>query len=98
MHLGIEHKPTKLKYKTIRDFIYKLIVDVNIIMTNTIANIVKGNKIGNGFSYISELNISIQDLNANTCIVEIINQCKKNNISINMQIKLKNNEIINIDC
>ena len=97
MFLGIEHKPSKLKYKTVRDVVYRLIGDSSTIIQNAKINIVKENRTDKGFEYMEDLQISTQGVDSNTCLYEIVNQCKKNNISIQMQIKLKNNNIINIE-
>ena len=94
--LNIEHKPSKLKYKTIRDVVYRLIGNSNTIIQNTTLNIIKEKKTDKGFDYMEDLHISVQGVDSNSCIYEIISQCKKNNIGIQMQIKLKNNKVIDI--
>jgi len=94
---GIEHKPSKLKYKTVRDVVYRLIGDSSTIIQNAKINIVKENRTDKGFEYMEDLQISIQGVDSNTCLYEIVNQCKKNNITLKMQIKLKNSEIINVE-
>lgn len=97
VYLGIEHIQSRLKYKSIRDNIYILINDRDKIIKDTTINIKPINKTDRGFTYLSELDISIQGVDSNTCIYEIITQCEKNNIAIQMNIKLTNNNIVNIE-
>jgi hypothetical protein len=85
-----------LKYKTIRDVVYRLIGNSNTIIQNTTLNIIKEKKTDKGFDYMEDLHISVQGVDSNSCIYEIISQCKKNNIEIQMQIKLKNNFVVGI--
>ena len=45
----------------------------------------------NGFYYLQDLGISIQGVESNKCIYEIVSQCIKNKINITITIKLHNN-------
>jgi hypothetical protein len=86
----------KLKYRYVLDYILKLIDDGIIIIKNSFLNIKTIEKEDHGYYYIKELGISIQGVDSNKSILEIMNQCEKNNISLKMKIKLLNNEIIHI--
>jgi hypothetical protein len=50
-----------------------------------------------GYYYLDKLGISVQGVDANNCIYEIVNQCIKNNIKLKMNIKLENKDDIIID-
>jgi hypothetical protein len=86
----------KLKYKSILSHIYILINDGTIIIKNTLLNIKTIKKTDNGFYYMNNLGISIQCVDSNKCVDEITTQCNKNNINIEMKIKLINNIIVYI--
>ena len=86
----------KLKYKPILKYIYNLINDGTHIIKNTLLNIKTIKKEDEGFYYLQELGISIQGVDSNKCIYEIVNQCIKNNIKIIIDIKLNNNTDIQI--
>ena len=49
-----------------------------------------------GFYYLDKLGISVQGVDSNKCIFEIINQCIENEINILMKIKLIDDVTINI--
>lgn len=85
-----------LKYKPIIEYIYYLINDGVKIIINTKLNIKTIKKLDEGYSYLEQLGISFQNVDANKSILEILNQCLKNNISINIKIKLIDNNLINI--
>jgi len=51
-------------------------------------------KFDSDFYYLDKLGISVQGVDANKCLYEIINQCKKNNIKLKMDIILKNKDNI----
>lgn len=78
----------KLKYKAILEFIYKLINSGTKIIKNTVLNIETKKIECNGFYYLEELGISVQGVDSNKCVLEIINQCEENNISLEIDIKL----------
>ena len=86
----------KLKYKSILLRIYELINSGKKIIKNTLLNIETIEKNDDGFYYIENLGISIQGVDSNKCIKEIMNQCIINNLSIKMNIRLNNNILINI--
>jgi hypothetical protein len=90
------NKVNKNKYKSILNDIYIIINDGSKIIKNTKLNIKTINKYDEGFYYISELGISIQRVDSNKCINEILSQSILNNIKINIIIKLSNNTIINV--
>lgn len=87
---------TKLKYHSICNYIYDLINDGIKIIKNTKLNIKTIIKNNEGFQYLDNLGISVQRVDSNKCLLEIINQCIKNNISISMKIKLLNNKFLNL--
>jgi hypothetical protein len=87
----------KNKYKSILNEIYLIIDNGTKIIINTSINISTIKRKDSGFYYISELGISVQGIDSNKCIYEILNQCYKNNIKLKMHIELKNKEIIMID-
>ncbi len=80
---------TKLKYKKIMDKVYDLINNGTQIIKNTKLNIKTTEEDDTGFYYLDNLGISVQAVDSNKCILEIVNQCRKNNISILMNITLK---------
>jgi hypothetical protein len=80
----------KLKYKQILGIIYNKINDSNKIISNTKLNIKLMEQKDKGFYYIVNLGISIQGVDSNKCLFEIINQCIKHKISLIMEIKLYN--------
>jgi hypothetical protein len=88
---------TKLKYKSILENIYKIINDGTKIIKNSKLNIKTINKLDEGFYYLEDLGISIQGVDRNKCLLENINQCIENEISLIMKIKLNDETNININ-
>ena len=86
----------KLKYKSILEQIYKTINDGTKIIKNTKLNIKTIKKEDEGFYYLDNIGISVQGVNSNKCLLEIINQCIKNEIKLSMKIKLIDDITINI--
>ena len=87
---------TKFKYKSTLVHIYNLINDKMKIIKNTKLNIIALKKIDNGFYYSDNLGISVQGAESNKCLLEIITQCIENKIKLYMEIKLIDNNIIEI--
>jgi len=91
---------TNLKYKHIYEHIYYLINDGTKIIKNTSLNIKTYNNNEDGWNYLNTLGISIQGVDANKAIFEIVNQSIKNNIKIDIKIDIKielsNKKLINI--
>jgi hypothetical protein len=87
----------KLKYKSILENIYKIINDGTKIIKNSKLNIKTIKKIDEGFYHLEDLGISIQGVDSNKCLLEIINQCVENEISLIMKIKLNDETNININ-
>ena len=87
----------KLKYKSILENIYKIINDGTKIIKNSKLNIKTIKKLDEGFYYLEDLGISIQGVDSNKCLLEIINQCIENEISLIMKIKLNDETNININ-
>jgi hypothetical protein len=77
--------------------IYYKINNGSKIIKNTSINISTIKRDDQGFYYLDKLGISVQGVDANKCLYEIINQCNKNNIKLNMNIVLKNKDVIIID-
>jgi hypothetical protein len=87
----------KNKYKSILDYIYDIIGNGTQIIKNTTLNIKTIEKTDNGFYYLEDLGISIQGVDSNKCIYEIFQQCKMNNITLELSIKLNNLDNIFIE-
>lgn len=81
--------PTDHKYKSIRDDVYKIINNGTKIIRNTILNIKTTQVEEKGFYYDEELGISIQSADAHKTFREIILQCLSNNISLEIDIIIK---------
>lgn len=88
---------SKLAYQAILRKVYEKINDAIIIIKNTELNMKIFKKTNDGFQYLENLKISFQGVDSNKCLNEIINQCIKENISLQMQIQLTNNHIVNIN-
>jgi predicted RNA methylase len=87
----------KNKYKSILNDIYNIINSGTKIIKNTTLNIKTIEYNHKGFYYLEELGISVQGVDANKCIYEIVKQCKKNDITIDIKIKLNDNKLINVN-
>ena len=87
----------KNRYKSILNDIYTIINSGTKIIKNTTLNIKTIEYNDRGFYYLKELGISVQGVDANKCLYEIVNQCIKNNIKLKMNIKLENKDDIIID-
>jgi hypothetical protein len=86
----------KFKYKSVLEEICKIIDDGTKIIKNTKLNIKTVKKEDEGFYYLDFIGISIQGVDSNKCLLEIINQCIENKIKISMKIKLFNQDNINL--
>ena len=90
-----EHlEKTKIKYIDILIHIYKS-MPINIILQNTTFNF-KFDKIfgDKGYHWHDDINMSIQNKDANSTIKEIINMIKINNYTFYIKIKLSSEKII----
>lgn len=87
----------KNKYKSILEKVYGIINDGVKIIKNTKLNIKTTKKQDEGFYYLEEIGISVQGVDSNKCLYEILNQCEINEIDIKMTIELQNNIILDID-
>jgi hypothetical protein len=87
----------KLKYKSILSQIYRLINDGTKIIRNTKLNIKTIKKEDEGFYYLDDIGISIQGVDSNKCLLEIVNQCLENRIKLSMKIKSNDGTIIDIE-
>jgi superfamily II DNA or RNA helicase len=77
-------------YKSIYEYLYVMINDINKIKEHTELNISDGEKNDYGFTYIKKLKISIQGVDSKKCVSEIIRQCYYNNIEFIMRINPSN--------
>ena len=85
------------KYKSIMNYIYKIIDNGTKIIKNSSLNIKTIRKEDKGFYYLDDIGISVQGIDANKSIYEIYNQSLINNIKVYLKIKLENNMIIQIN-
>lgn len=83
------------KYKKIQMFLYSL-TERNIIINNSVLNVIQEIKNDKGYKYYDKLGFSIQGADATMTLKEIINICKLKNFNIELEIKLENNENIKI--
>jgi hypothetical protein len=83
-------------YRCVLNKVYSIIGDGFNIIKNTTLNIKTINRSDAGFKYNPELGISIQGSDASKTLKEILIQCKKNNIQIQLQITLSDLNIISI--
>lgn len=81
------------KYKKLLIYIYST-TDMETILHNTILNISHQEIYDKGFEYYTNLGISIQCADARRTLKEIINIIKIKNYSMELKIKLKNDEVI----
>jgi len=91
-----DKKMTKMRYKSILENIYAIINDGTKIIKKSNLNIKTMKKTDEGFYYLENLGISIQGVDSNKCLLEIINQCSENEISLVMTMKLNDDTNINI--
>jgi len=85
--------PNMIKYKKIINYIFSKL-SKDIILSNTKINI--SDKIINekGYIYDSNIGLSIQGTDAKKALIEIIHQLSTTNQTLEIQIKLKSNDII----
>jgi len=81
------------KYKKLIVYLYS-ITNIDTILQHTILNISQQEIYDKGFEYYSQLGLSIQGADSRRTLKEIINIIKINNYSMELKIKLKNDEII----
>jgi len=89
-------KTNLYKYKQNLDYIYNIIDRGSQIIKHTTLHIETVHKTNDGFKYYPDLGISVQSVNSNKCLKEIITQCFYNDIRINITIKTSENDIIEI--
>lgn len=89
-----DKKNKKDNYKAILLDIYNIINNGKQIIKNTILNIVTVEKEDTGFSYLKKLGFSVQGVDSNRTMTEIFGQCLKNEINLELEIKMDNGEII----
>ena len=85
------------KYKQIIFYLFEEINNNEMILDNTTLNIKKGKYEEKGYKFNSNLNISIQGVDANKSILEIYNISKISQIPIDIKVKLKDENILTIN-
>jgi len=84
-------------YNSIIKYLFEdIIKDGAQIIRNSILNIKTIYRDDSGFHYLESIGISYQGIDSNKAIIEICNQCKVNNIILNLTIKLNNDELVMI--
>ena len=84
-------------YNSIIKYLFEdIIKDGAQIIRNSILNIKTVQRDDSGFHYLESIGISYQGIDSNKAIIEICNQCKVNNIILNLTIKLNNDELVMI--
>ena len=86
----------RLTYRNMLNYVYKSIGDGAKIIKNSILNIKTIEKSDAGFYYIADIGISIQGANSNKCLFETIQQCVKNDIKVDIKIKLDDDTLIEL--
>ena len=81
------------KYKKLLINLYST-TGIETILQNTILNISREEIYDKGFKYYNQLGVSIQGANAGRTLKEIINIIKIKKYSMELKIKLKNDDII----
>ena len=79
------------------DSIYRIINDGTQIIKTSKLNIKTINKFDEGFYYLDDLGISVQGVDSNKCLLEIIEQSSENKINLVIKIKLNDGKDININ-
>jgi superfamily II DNA or RNA helicase len=85
-----------LNYVQLVILCYKNIENINKIFEDNIINIIRGKKNNQGFKYCDDMDISIQGQDAKNSITEIVRQCILNKLSFDIEIELKNDNIIHL--
>lgn len=86
-----------MKYRSILNQIYHWINDGAKIIKHTKLNIKTTKKEDEGFYHLDNMGISIQGVDSNKCLLEIIIQCIENEIELDLNIKLIDGITININ-
>ncbi len=86
----------KKKYRQIQTHVYHLVNDGTQIIKYTNLNIKTTKDEHSGFYYLKNLGISVQGVDSNKCILEIVNQCYKNNIDLSLKIKMIDNILVHV--
>lgn len=89
-----DKKNKKDNYKALIVDIYNLIKNGKQIIKNTTLNIDTNKREDSGFYYLDKLGISVQGVDANRSIYEVFTQCIKNDISIELEIKMEDDKTV----
>jgi hypothetical protein len=82
--------------KNVLNYVYDVIDNGAKIIKTSILNIDTKKRNDSGYYYLDNLGISVQGVDSNKCMLEIISQCLCYNIKIMMKIQLENNKLVNI--
>jgi hypothetical protein len=88
-----QEEVSRLKYKSILIHIYKQMT-ANMILQHTEMNIKLTETNENGYVWYKDLNMSIQGKDSNLTFKEILRMVKLNEMKLEIEIQLKNKEII----
>jgi hypothetical protein len=84
-------------YRGVLDHVYKLIGDGVKIIKHTCLNMSTLVRNDKGFRYNGDIGVSVRyNSMINKCVYEIANQCVKNELHINMNIKLNNGVFVEL--
>lgn len=89
-------KLENLNYVKLIILCYSEINNIDKILENNIVKIEKNKKNDKGFKYFKDLNISIQGQDAKYSITEVIRQCIINKLDFDINIELKNKNILKL--
>ena len=89
-----DKRPLNNKYFSILKNVYEIIGKGKIITKNTLFNFETIEKNDNGFKYLKNIGISIQAKDAVNTFEEILNQCVKTKIKLEIEIKFESGNII----
>lgn len=100
IHNNTHFDKKQLSSNGILVYLYNFINDCNLILTNTslskgILNVGKHND--NKVKYLENLNLFLRGVDNNTAIKEIVNIIQKFNLNVELIIKLKNNNIVELN-
>jgi hypothetical protein len=87
-------KNKKDNYKALLIDVYHLIKNGKQIIKNTVLNIETVERNDCGFHFLQKLGLSFQGCDSNRTITEIFNQCIKNDITIELEIKMDGGQTI----
>jgi hypothetical protein len=93
-----DEKHDRLNYRNIMHTIFLKIGKREKVKKNTHINIEYGNYTDKGYKYMEDLDMSVQGTDAKMTLKEIILQCKKNKIKLEIEIQLNDSSKMRIVC